>query len=112
MRVFMESWFVIEAGLAGQITHGYIGEGYREGMKNLARWYADGLIDSQLYLLNETPPASFQPYYAGWSKGPTQGAPAVGISHPAGLPKKIQIEYQAPFSSTDSWSVRVMGHES
>ncbi len=67
--------------------------------------YADGLIDSQLYLLNETPPAAFKPYYAGWSKGATQGAPAIGISHPAGLPKKIQIDYQAPFGSTDGWTV-------
>lgn len=33
----------------GQVTHGYIGEGYREGMKNLARWYAEGLIDAEVF---------------------------------------------------------------
>ena len=33
----------------GKISHGYIGEGYREGIKNLARWYAEGLIDAEVF---------------------------------------------------------------
>ncbi|NJM81384.1 MAG: extracellular solute-binding protein [Tabrizicola sp.] len=33
----------------GKITHPYIGEGYREGMKNLAQWYKEGLIDPEVF---------------------------------------------------------------
>lgn len=33
----------------GQIDHGYVGDGYREGIKNLARWYAEGLIDAEVF---------------------------------------------------------------
>ncbi len=33
----------------GQIQHPYAGEGYREGIKNLARWYAEGLIDVEVF---------------------------------------------------------------
>jgi putative aldouronate transport system substrate-binding protein len=32
-----------------QITHGHVGAGHREGIKNLARWYADGLIDAEVF---------------------------------------------------------------
>ena len=33
----------------GQIAHPYAVENYREGIKNLARWYAEGLIDPEIY---------------------------------------------------------------
>lgn len=33
----------------GRITHPYIGDGYREGMTNLARWYAERLIDPEVF---------------------------------------------------------------
>jgi len=33
----------------GKITHPYIGEGYREGIKNLARWYDEGLVDAEVF---------------------------------------------------------------
>lgn len=33
----------------GQITHPYIGEGYRTGMTNLAQWYAEGLVDPEIF---------------------------------------------------------------
>ena len=38
--------FLIEDG---KIGHGYVGEGYREGIKNLARWYDEGLIDAEVF---------------------------------------------------------------
>jgi len=31
------------------IGHGYLGEGYRDGIANLARWYEDGLIDAEIF---------------------------------------------------------------
>ncbi len=33
----------------GQIKHGYVGEGYREGIKNIAKWYKEGLIDPEVF---------------------------------------------------------------
>ena len=33
----------------GQIKHPYATEGYRDGIKNLAEWYAEGLIDSEVF---------------------------------------------------------------
>ncbi len=33
----------------GEIRHPYAGEGYREGIKNLARWYAEGLVDAEIF---------------------------------------------------------------
>ena len=32
-----------------EIKHPYAGEGYREGIKNLARWYDEGLIDAEIF---------------------------------------------------------------
>lgn len=33
----------------GQLQHPYATEGYRDGIKNLAEWYAEGLIDSEVF---------------------------------------------------------------
>ena len=33
----------------GKIKHGYAGEGYREGIKHLAQWYKEGLIDPEVF---------------------------------------------------------------
>jgi putative aldouronate transport system substrate-binding protein len=33
----------------GVVTHGYIGEGYRNGIANIARWYDEGLIDAEIF---------------------------------------------------------------
>jgi putative aldouronate transport system substrate-binding protein len=33
----------------GKLQHPYAGTGYREGIKNLARWYAEGLIDAEIF---------------------------------------------------------------
>lgn len=33
----------------GMIKHPYAGEGYREGIKNLTRWYAEGLVDAEVF---------------------------------------------------------------
>jgi hypothetical protein len=61
--------------------------------------------DGQLYRLNQSIPASYEPFYAGWSvdHDVTRG---VGISHPSGLPKKISIERDPPFLVTTRWSVQ------
>ena len=33
----------------GKLEHPYATEGYRDGIKNLAEWYAEGLIDSEVF---------------------------------------------------------------
>ncbi len=33
----------------GVIQHPYMGEGYRDGIQNLARWYKEGLVDPEIF---------------------------------------------------------------
>lgn len=33
----------------GKIEHPYAGEGYRDGISNLARWYEEGLVDAEVF---------------------------------------------------------------
>jgi len=63
------------------------------------------LYDGQLYRLNQGIPASYEPFFAGWSNAldVTRG---VGISHPGGQPKKISIDNQAPLLVGTRWSVQ------
>ncbi|GAB3485449.1 extracellular solute-binding protein [Marinomonas epiphytica] len=34
---------------AGDVKHGYVEESYREGIRNLAKWYKEGLIDKEVF---------------------------------------------------------------
>lgn len=55
---------------------------------------AEGL-DYALLQLNQAPPASFRPYYAGWDvSNVTPDLPAVTIHHPGGQPKQIAMAYR------------------
>lgn len=54
--------------------------------------------DYTLLLLDDTPPASYQPYYAGWDATGEPGEFSVGIHHPGGSPKKISIDDSAAVS--------------
>jgi len=33
----------------GELRHGYVGEGYRVGIRNLSKWYKEGLIDKEIF---------------------------------------------------------------
>ncbi len=33
----------------GKVKHGYAGEGYRDGISNMAQWYKEGLIDAEIF---------------------------------------------------------------
>ena len=61
--------------------------------------------DSQLYRLNNTPPDSYQPFYAGWGRGLDPKVRAIGIHHAQGMPKKISIDDDAPGKSPTQWWV-------
>ena len=63
-------------------------------------------------LQNNTVPANFNPYFAGWDNGVTGHTSAVGIHHPAGDIKKISFDEQAPVQAayqnqygTTTWKV-------
>lgn len=36
----------------GEVKHGYVLENYRIGIKNLAKWYREGLIDADVFIAN------------------------------------------------------------
>lgn len=61
-----------------------------------ATYYAS---DFTLLLLDNTPPANYQPYYPGWDAGEDSLViGGTGIHHPSGLPKKVSIEQNQIFS--------------
>ena len=63
-------------------------------------------FDSQLYRLAQAPPLSYRPYYAGWSlSSAPPPTPAVSISHPESLPKKIALASSGATLSGDFWDV-------
>jgi hypothetical protein len=64
-----------------------------------------GQYDAQLYRLNQAIPASYEPFFAGWSLATPTAGPTWGISHPGGSPKKIQVDWQPPLQLTTKWNV-------
>jgi len=65
----------------------------------------NNFVDSQLYRLNQSVPASHEPFFAGWNRTTAVGAPTFGVSHPAGLPKKLHIENGAANDTGTQWGV-------
>ncbi|MEX0981152.1 MAG: T9SS type A sorting domain-containing protein [Bacteroidales bacterium] len=61
--------------------------------------------DYTLLLFDDSPPASYQPYYAGWDISGESGEFNAGIHHPTGKTKKIAIADTAAISieSEISW---------
>lgn len=67
-------------------------------------------FDSQLYRLSSTPPAAFEPFFAGWERSTTPIGPGISISHPSGFPKKLARDDDAPMvSGTDFRAIWEMG---
>jgi lysyl endopeptidase len=58
-------------------------------------------LDFSLVKLNEIPPPSFRPYYAGWDARGNASPGGVCIHHPWGQAKQIAIDYQG--ASMDSY---------
>ena len=75
----------------------------------MATWQAS---DMTLLRLEEIPPPSYQPYFAGWNaeSNDTLVAHSVSIHHPAGIEKKIAVDlddiYSFPFEV--SWEDNVV----
>jgi len=53
-------------------------------------------VDFCLVRLSVDPPASFEPYYAGWDLADSQSGGTTSIHHPQGDVKKISADLQAP----------------
>ena len=64
--------------------------------------------DFYLMLLNETIPANYEPYYAGWNISGDLSPSGVSIHHPAGDVKKIST-YTTPVSN-DQWGANPDTH--
>jgi PKD repeat protein len=57
--------------------------------------------DFTLLLLNEYPPNTYQPYYAGWDASNAVPQKGTCIHHPAGNPKSIALDYNALKSNSN-----------
>ena len=64
---------------------------------------ASAAYDSQLYRLNTTPPASFDPHYAGWSRSTAIGSPSTTIGHANGGPKNLAIDNSGAVIAGSDW---------
>lgn len=103
----------------GQITHGYIGEGYREGIKNLARWYAEGLIDAEVFtrgassrdfLFSENLGGSTHDWFAstgGYNSlsSEIEGFELKAMAPPASISGKRVEEHRRILVKPDGWAI-------
>ncbi|MCQ2959085.1 MAG: trypsin-like serine protease [Bacteroidales bacterium] len=66
----------------------------------------DGKLDFALLKMNQIPPKSFEPYYAGWNRQDASvGKGTTCIHHPKGDVKKISIDKEKPSTATFKTSV-------
>jgi len=70
---------------------------------------SSGYSDFALVEMSEQAPASYQVYYAGWSRIDTPSQSSVGIHHPSGDIKKISFDNQ-PVTSTNYGSASGVSH--
>lgn len=103
----------------GKMTHGYAGEGYREGIKNLARWYADGLIDAEVFtrgssardfLLSEDLGGSTHDWFAstgGYNSlsSEIEGFELKAMAPPASISGKRVEEHRRILVKPDGWAI-------
>ncbi|MBI9062984.1 MAG: lysyl endopeptidase, partial [Marinilabiliaceae bacterium] len=55
-------------------------------------------LDFALIEMDNHPPASYQPYWAGWDRSTSINGPVYSIHHPSGDVKKISIENESPIA--------------
>jgi lysyl endopeptidase len=70
----------------------------------------DASIDFSLLLLDDMPPASHRPWYAGWDMSGEKPQNTTSIHHPAGDVKKIAIAPAPPGTATFGSGYLPMGH--
>lgn len=62
-------------------------------------------VDFRLVRITESIPASYQPYFLGWSRGAAAPPSTITIHHPDGAPKKISFDNNAPSKSGTDWRI-------
>ena len=55
--------------------------------------------------INSVIPDSYEPYFAGWSRGTANANFAFAMGHPGGGPKKISIDSNGTVRETAFWRV-------
>jgi hypothetical protein len=75
-------------------------------LSGATRLAQSALYDSQLYRLSQAPPRDYQPFFAGWRRNKNAPAPAISISHPSGLPKKIARDDDPPYPAGNYWALQ------
>ena len=103
----------------GQIRHPYAGEGYREGIRNLAQWYAEGLIDPEIftrgssardYLLSENLGGATHDWFASTSgynrlSSEIEGFSFRALAPPASITGKRIEEHRRIPIKPDGWAI-------
>ncbi len=103
----------------GNLLHPYAQEGYREGIKNLARWYAEGLVDTEVFtrgsssrdfLLSENLGGATHDWFASTSGYNRLSADIEGFAFKAFAPpasisgKRIEEHRRIPIKP-DGWAI-------
>ena len=104
----------------GKLKHPYAGEGYRDGISNLARWYKEGLVDAEVftrgsssreYLLSENLGGMTHDWFASTSgynsslKEKVPGFEFKAIAPPASVSGKRVEEHRRIPIKPDGWAI-------
>jgi len=103
----------------GTLRHPYAGEGYRDGISNLARWYAEGLIDAEIFtrgssardfLLSENLGGATHDWFAstsGYNKlsSEIEGFEFKAMAPPASVSGKRIEEHRRIPIKPDGWAI-------
>lgn len=104
----------------GKVTHGYAGDGYREGIKNIAKWYQEGLIDAEVFtrgssarefLLSENLGGMTHDWFASTSgynvslKEKVPGFDLAVIAPPASVSGRQLAEHRRIPVKPDGWAI-------
>jgi len=102
------------------MEHPYAGTGYREGIKNLAQWYKEGLVDAEVftrgksareYLLSENLGGMTHDWFASTSgyntslKDKVPGFEFKAIAPPASISGKRIEEHRRIPTKPDGWAI-------
>lgn len=66
---------------------------------------SNGTFDNRLLRINNPIPASYNPYYAGWTRTTSNSTFAFSMGHPSGGPKKISIDGNGSSMNSTFWVV-------
>lgn len=104
----------------GKIAHGYSEEAYKQGIKHLAKWYQEGLIDAEIftrgsrsreYLLSNDLGGMTHDWFASTSgyndslKDKVQGFEFKAFAPPAGISGKRVEEHRRAKVKPDGWAI-------